>query len=370
MDFNVYKNSFYCSRYTHLGKKKYFKDNISYGNGGQDAYGIFSYPEDNIIVVIVADGHGRHGHIFSKNVIEKMLSSLKETSPDKVITKEYQINLFNQIDRQQQRQFLDKTGGTTASFVVIKKDIDKTNVYVTYVGDSPVYAKVSDTVHCLGGDDGWDCKDSVKRYLSYCKRNSYEPKKVIYNRINVFTDQHPTDYRPYGISDVIPVYDYDMENCIPVLNRENYLKLAKLGHPYGIQTLETFPTHEEVIDDVKVLVADKGFEDCNWGNTLEGNLQTRTSIGDFIYGIHAPCDPVYKEYTFDKSVQIGVMSDGWDDFGSKEEVMDLLIGLKSSEKTAMKYISHYLKSKFPDRHDEFIYWNKFYHDDVTFILVN
>ena len=42
MDFNVYKNSFYCSRYTHLGKKKYFKDNISYGNGGQDAYGIFS----------------------------------------------------------------------------------------------------------------------------------------------------------------------------------------------------------------------------------------------------------------------------------------------------------------------------------------
>ena len=50
-----------------------------------------------------------------------MLSSLKETSPDKVITKEYQINLFNQIDRQQQRRFLDKTGGTTASFVVIKK---------------------------------------------------------------------------------------------------------------------------------------------------------------------------------------------------------------------------------------------------------
>ena len=374
MSFHIHKTMHNALRYANLGTKNRIKDNVQRGTAGQDSWLIYQFPDEPLLAVIVADGHGRHGQIYSRLTIDKVLESLKEVSIDVVITKEYQIGLLNNINT-----YLDTTtdcsiGGTTCSFVIIKKEDTQTKVYLSYVGDSPIYAKINGSIKMLGGDDSWDNRESVERYLTYCKEREIIPRRVIYSRINSLSGP---DFSPWGLHGVVPVYDYDMETCKVTLNYDNYLKVAKVGYPHGTQTLEKYPTHKEVHDTHwgknEISIADPGYEDCGWGNTLEGDLQVRTSLGDFIQGENTPCDPIYKEYIFDlksifsEPIQIGVMSDGWDDFGSASQVMDLLDRTKGGN--TIKIVSDHIRAINPERVDEFLYNGQFKHDDVTAILV-
>ena len=374
MSFHVHTTTQNALRYANLGTKNRTEDNVQHGTAGQDAWAIYEFPDEPVLAVIVADGHGQHGQIYSKLTINKVLDSLKEVSTDVVITKDYQVGLLNEINTYLDTVPVCSIGGTTCSFVIIKKEDTKTKVYLSYVGDSPIYAKVDGIVQMLGGDDSWDHREAVERYLTYCKTKQIIPKRVIYSRINV---PGGPNFTPWGIHGVLPVYDYDMESCTLSLIHDNYLKIAKVGYPHGTQTLETYPTHKETHDTPwgvnEISIADPGYEDCGWGNSLEGGLQARTSLGDFMHGEHAPCDPVYREYTFEsmsifsEPIQIGVMSDGWDDFGSASQVMDLLDRTKGGD--TIQIVSDHIRAINPARHDEFVSGGEFKHDDVTAILV-
>jgi hypothetical protein len=70
---------------------------------------------------------------------------------------------------------------------------------------------------------------------------------------------------------------------------------------------------------------------------------------------------------FSEPIQIGVMSDGWDDFGSASQVMDLLDRTKGGD--TIQIVSDHIRAINPARHDEFVYGGEFKHDDVTAILV-
>ena len=61
------------------------------------------------------------------------------------------------------------------------------------------------------------------------------------------------------------------------------------------------------------------------------------------------------------------MSDGWDDFGSASQVMDLLDRTKGGN--TIKIVSDHIRAINPERVDEFLYNGQFKHDDVTAILV-
>ena len=363
-----------ASRYANLGTKYYKEDNVQFGNAGQDAWAIYQFPDEPVLAVIVADGHGKYGHIYSKLTISKALESLRKVTTDLVITKDYQIGLFNKINTYLNNFMIHKIGGTTCSFVIIKKEDNISKVYLSYVGDSPIYVKVDGVVQLIGGDDSWDNKGAIERYLFHCKKNQLKPKRVIYSRINAIGGQ---DYSPWGIHGVVPVYDYDMETCTISLNYDNYLKIARLGFPHGIQRLEKYPTHKETHNTHwgtrEIDIADPGYENSGWGNTLEGILQMRTSIGDYHVKNDTPCDPIFKTYSFESKsifpnpIQIGVMSDGWDDLGNPYQVIDLLN--KTKEVDTIQAVTEYIRTINPDRHSEFIDGMNFKHDDTTAILV-
>ena len=104
MSFHVHKTTQNALRYANLGTKNRTEDNVQRGTAGQDAWAIYEFPDEPVLAVIVADGHGQHGHIYSKLTVNKVLDSLdsldslKEVSTDVVITKDYQVGLLNEIN--------------------------------------------------------------------------------------------------------------------------------------------------------------------------------------------------------------------------------------------------------------------------------
>jgi hypothetical protein len=346
----------------------------TYGTAGQDTYAIYNgYRRQNMTVIIVADGHGEYGEHVSRYVVKEIIKKLSETTKENITTPDKQFEIINSVNDSLLRDKSDIAlwGGTSLSLVVIKKEphIRKTNVYLSYIGDSPVYANIDTHIHILGGDDSWDNKEAVGRYIAYCKQKSIVHKNVIYGRINKPGQHSLTNV---GIPDPIPVYNYNIETCGVSLIRENYMKLAKIGASVGVQTLEKIPTHKKTIGGVEYDIADEGYEDYGWGNTLDGGLQARTSIGDTRHDTDAPCDPVYKAYTLTgDSIKIAVMSDGWGDLGNKETVMDLL----ETDGETLTKVSSYIRDNHINRYNGFISTTVdgtptgFCHDDVTAILV-
>lgn len=340
---------------------------------GQDCRLVITLP-DGLTVIIVADGHGGDGQYYSLSAVSYIQCLIREEYiQDFLMIPDVLNALLVHVNEQVVAQNIGRHGGTTLSVMVFRchvfADEKIVEVCSSYVGDSPMYARVNGQIHDMGGIDNCDNFDAIQKYYQYCKLYGREPDEIVYSRFNCSGYRDP-DLTPYGVEGTLPVVDN--QDGEPVLNEESFKKILQLWPEYT----EGTTTQTLGVISMKFDLGYKPF-----GNSIQpGSVQALTGIGDIgVNGIlkHAGCVPTAQYRTFScpstSTIELAVMSDGMSDLGTPTQVMDLLescIGLDSDQSKMM--IAHHVQSIAPDLYDKYYSDRRssFVHDDVTAVYYN
>jgi hypothetical protein len=217
--------------------------------------------------------------------------------------------------------------------------VSETRVSETRVSETRVSeTRVSETrvKEVIQGPTEANCDNAqaVREYVERHQRHGETPPPIWFSRINANVPrapQIPTGIDIHGRSLYQPLEAWHFFTPDTVLGRSGMLEVAKIdvrphlenyrilqeqGHYIGTQSLN-FPEQKLSDDGARYELANPERDAAvNWGNTVEGNGQNTTGIGDIAAGLAADCDASVHFYTPEQcrqSLLVFSFSDGFGD---------------------------------------------------------
>jgi serine/threonine protein phosphatase PrpC len=273
------------------------KDPINIYGFGQDSLGIMK--SSNQLIVSLADGHGPkesgtdisyklHEYLITYigGMYSSILEMLREKKYDDIKT---QITwMFKHVDGiiMNEDGITSKYHSGGSTFTMVHKILDEENgtMYtLNYnVGDSPYFKidTMKGQIYELTESQNCDNIKCIENYANHCLKKGVEPSNVILGRFNTRAG-YKVEWVPPGY-----IYPYKLEledgvykviENVEVMKHfyENIPEISKqyIGYNGGPQSIRDRPSNMKALSDGK-------YPTTNYGNTIEGSLQTPITFGD------------------------------------------------------------------------------------------
>jgi serine/threonine protein phosphatase PrpC len=273
------------------------KDPINIYGFGQDSLGIMK--STNQLILSLADGHGPnqagtdisyklHEYLITyiSGMYSAILEMLREKKYDDIKT---QITwMFKHVDGiiMNEDDITSKYHSGGSTFTMIHKILDEENgtMYtLNYnVGDSPYFKidTMKSKIYELSESQNCDNIKCIEQYANHCLKKGVEPSNVILGRFNT-SSGYKVEWVPPGY---IYPYKYVLEDGVYKVTEnievmkhfyENTPQELKeyICYSGGPQSIRERPANMKAISEGK-------YPSSNYGNTLNGSLQTPSTFGD------------------------------------------------------------------------------------------
>ena len=264
---------------------------------GQDSIGVMK--TENQLILSLADGHGPkeagkdisyklHDYLITyiSGMYSSIIEMLREEKYDDIKT---QITwMFKRVDEiimnEDEITSLYHSGGST--FTMVHKILDdETGIMYTLnynVGDSPYFKidTIKNEIKELSESQNCENMDCIERYVNHCLTTGFEPSNVILGRFNTNMG-YKVSWVPLGY---IYPYKYILEDGVYKVTenveimKEFYEAIPSeikkyIGYDGGPQSIRERPYNIKALSEGK-------YPSSNFGNTLEGSVQTPITFGD------------------------------------------------------------------------------------------
>lgn len=273
------------------------KDPIHIYGFGQDSIGIMK--TDNQLILTLADGHGpkEAGKDISYKLHEYLITyigGMYSFILDMIRLKKYddiktQICwMFKHVDNiiMNEDDITSNYNSGGSTFTMVQKILDEKNgkMYtLNYnVGDS-LYFKI-DTINRevtqLSQSQNCENMDCIERYANHCLTTGIEPSNVILGRFNTNMGYKVSWMPPgyiypykYLLKDGVYKVTENVEIMKEFYDAMPYEIKKYIGYDGGPQSIRERPSNIKALSEGK-------YPSSNYGNTLEGSVQTLNTFGD------------------------------------------------------------------------------------------
>lgn len=251
--------------------------------------------KNDVLIVIVADGHGPepHGSMFSSiaskfviDGIHAQLSSIRNICTDKTALHTFMTKMFTDIDNYLYNHYPEtksiSTGGSTLTVNVKMLHPSHKNKLVSFtcnVGDSPMVRVSGDRIKFISQDLNADKLEHYQHHIDYCNKYGTTPQSAIIGRLNTYKGYATpwmgplgTTIKPYVISKIdgkwVAKLNQEILERFHVNASQNYkLRCLSLGGSQSIRDRKDF------LNQVKrAKLGLDTYPEYNFGNTVS-NLQ-------------------------------------------------------------------------------------------------